>query len=58
VDDTAEKVRVRLDTYREQTRPLLDYYQESKRLRRIDGTQQPAAIHEQIRAIINDPLST
>jgi adenylate kinase len=58
VDDAAEKVRVRLDTYREQTRPLLDYYQESKRLRRIDGTQQPAAIHEQIRAIINDPLST
>jgi adenylate kinase len=52
-DDTAEKVRVRLDTYREQTRPLLDYYRESKRLRRIDGTQQPAAIHEQIKTIIS-----
>ena len=56
-DDTAEKVRVRLDTYREQTRPLLDYYQESKRLLRIDGTKQPEEIHEQIKTIINDPLS-
>ena len=56
-DDAAEKVRVRLDTYREQTRPLLDYYQESKRLLRIDGTKQPEEIHEQIKTIINDPLS-
>ena len=57
-DDSAEKVRVRLDTYREQTRPLLDFYQESKRLLRIDGTQEPEAIHEQIKAIINNPLSS
>ena len=57
-DDSAEKVRVRLDTYREQTRPLLDFYQESKRLLRIDGTKQPEEIHEQIKAIINNPLSS
>jgi adenylate kinase len=57
-DDAAEKVRVRLDTYREQTRPLLDFYQESKRLLRIDGTQEPEAIHEQIKAIIKDPFSS
>ncbi len=37
-DDSEEKVKVRLETYDELTRPLLDYYEKSGRLQKIDGT--------------------
>jgi len=37
-DDTEEKVTVRLETYDEQTTPLLGYYERSGRLKKIDGT--------------------
>lgn len=36
-DDTEETVRYRLDVYREQTQPLLDYYDQAGKLRRVDG---------------------
>jgi len=51
-DDTSDKIRVRLQTYEEQTRPLLGYYEALHRLHRIDGTQTPEAIYEQLRKII------
>ena len=37
-DDTEEKVTVRLETYDEQTTPLLGYYERSGRLKKVDGT--------------------
>ncbi len=37
-DDHEEKVRVRLETYDELTRPLLDYYETSGRLRKVNGS--------------------
>jgi len=52
-DDTAEKVRVRLDTYNRETEPLIDYYQRTGRLRRVDGTGTPEEIYQQIEAIVN-----
>jgi adenylate kinase len=52
-DDTAEKIRVRLATYEGQTRPLLDYYEASHRLRRVDGTREPEAIYADIEKIVN-----
>jgi adenylate kinase len=52
VDDTAEKIKIRLDTYKEQTRPLVDYYDRSGRLHRIDGTRNQDAIHHEIENII------
>src|SRR5215207_1941547 len=36
-DDHEEKVKVRLETYDELTKPLLDYYENSGRLTKIDG---------------------
>jgi adenylate kinase len=47
-DDTPERIKVRLDTYNEQTKPLLDYYERGGRLRRIDGTRDKEAIHKDI----------
>ena len=38
-DDTAEKIKVRLETYNQQTKPLIDYYGTTGRLHRIDGTK-------------------
>ena len=51
-DDTAEKIKVRLDTYNAQTKPLIDYYDKTGRLHRIDGTKKQDAIHEEIERII------
>src|SRR5918912_79951 len=52
-DDTVEKIKVRLATYEEETRPLLDYYEASHRLHRIDGTRDPEAIYMDIEKIVN-----
>ncbi len=51
-DDTADKVKIRLDTYNEQTRPLVDYYARDGRLRRIDGAKNQEAIQEEIGKLI------
>ena len=53
LDDTTEKIKVRLATYEEQTRPLIEYYQSSGRLYRVDGTQGPEAIFQEIEKIIS-----
>lgn len=54
VDDTAEKVKIRLETYNEQTKPLIDYYDRTGRLHRIDGTKKQEDIHKEIEAIIRN----
>lgn len=51
-DDTAEKIKVRLETYNEQTKPLIDYYAKSGRLHRIDGTKDQESIHGEIRDLV------
>ena len=51
-DDAADKIKVRLTTYEEQTRPLIDYYEQSNRLHRVDGTQKPETVNEEIKRII------
>jgi adenylate kinase len=52
-DDTVENVRVRLETYEYKTAPLLDYYQRTRRLHRVDGTQSPEDIYSEIEEILN-----
>ena len=56
-DDTAEKIRIRLNTYNEQTRPLIDYYEKTSRLHRVDGTKDQEAIHQEIKDILG-PLNS
>ena len=51
-DDTADKIKVRLNTYEQQTRPLLDYYQAANRLHRVDGTRDTEAIYAEIEKIV------
>jgi adenylate kinase len=51
-DDAPEKIRVRLETYEQATAPVLDYYDDSGRLQRVDGTKSPEAIYSQIEQVI------
>lgn len=51
-DDHQETVGVRLATYRTQTEPLLDYYEKSGRLRKIDGTGEIEEIYQELEELI------
>ena len=52
-DDDEEKVRVRLETFNRETAPVLEYYQQTGRLQRVDGTQDPERIYSAIEQIVN-----
>jgi adenylate kinase len=41
VDDDPETVRRRLEVYHEQTEPVIGYYEQRGRLRRVDGCGDP-----------------
>lgn len=51
-DDTSEKVKVRLETYEENTKPLLDYYEKSDRLQKVDGTRNPEEIYKELEGLL------
>jgi adenylate kinase len=51
-DDSEEKVKVRLETYDELTKPLLDYYERSRRLRKVDGTGEIEDIYRELNELI------
>jgi adenylate kinase len=51
-DDTSEKIKIRLETYNQQTKPLIEYYDRTGRLHRIDGTKKREEIHKEIEGII------
>jgi adenylate kinase len=52
-DDTAETVRRRLVAYRDQTRPLFDYYEAKGLVLHIDGMQDIDAVSEDMFAALN-----
>lgn len=51
-DDFEEKVRVRLATYEELTKPLLDYYERTNRLQKVDGNRDVETIYGEIDKLI------
>jgi adenylate kinase len=51
-DDTAETVRKRLDTYHDQTAPVLDYFGDLGLVKRIDGVGEIRVITERLRLAI------
>jgi adenylate kinase len=54
-DDAPEKIRVRLETYKNATTPLIDYYESTARLHRIDGTRSREEIYLNIERVMNEP---
>ncbi len=51
-DDKPEVVQHRLAQYREKTAPLIDYYEQRGKLRRVDGSRSADEVNDQIRALI------
>lgn len=51
-DDAEEKVKVRLATYQEQTKPLIDYYENTGRLKRVDGEGEVEEIYNEVDKLI------
>jgi adenylate kinase len=52
-DDKPETIQRRLETYHEQTEPLIDYYEERGLLRRFDGARPMTEVHDHIRATLS-----
>ena len=53
-DDNPETVKARLTTFDEQTRPLLDYYEDAGLLLAVDGQRTPEVIYQDIEKIVLD----
>ena len=51
-DDREDVVRHRLEEYHSKTEPLIGYYDEQGKLRRIDGTREADQVRDQIRATL------
>ncbi len=52
-DDKEETIRKRLEVYRKQTEPLLDYYRKKGILHRIDGQKPAEQVFTEIKNILN-----
>lgn len=52
-DDFEEKVATRLATYDELTKPLLDYYEKSGRLIKVNGAGEVEDIYREVEKLIN-----
>lgn len=55
-DDREDVVRERLRVYREQTAPLVAFYQDRLSYRRVDGSQPPEAVRTAIEAAIESAV--
>lgn len=56
-DDQPEVVRSRLDVYRRQTAPILPYYEQNGRLKRVNGMQDVETVGKAIDAILDQAAS-
>ncbi|QCS41678.1 adenylate kinase [Natrinema versiforme] len=53
-DDTEETVKERLSVFRENTEPVIEYYDDAGVLERVDGEQAPDAVWEDVKETIDD----
>lgn len=55
-DDNLESVSTRLATYEAQTKPLIDYYKISGRLKKVNGEGELEAIYAQVNNLIENAV--
>ena len=53
-DDTEETVKERLRVFRENTEPVIEYYEEKGSLERVNGEQAPDEVWDDVKATIED----
>ncbi|KAF3885620.1 MULTISPECIES: adenylate kinase [Nostocales] len=51
-DDTAEVIRHRLDVYRSETSPLIDFYSDRNILLSVNGNQSPEEVTAELKKIV------
>ncbi len=51
-DDTPESINRRLEVFRKDMTPVIDFYRESGRLAEVDGTTPPEDVHIQIAGLL------
>jgi adenylate kinase len=51
-DDREDKVRARLEVYERETRPLIEYYEKTNRLARVDGLREPESVYADLEQIV------
>lgn len=51
-DDREEVIKNRLEVYRKQTQPLVDYYKEKGLLKVIDATKSPEEVYKQLLTVL------
>jgi adenylate kinase len=51
-DDNEDSVSTRLSTYDELTKPLLDYYEKTGRLKKIDGNRDLEEIYREVESLV------
>ncbi|NIP22717.1 MAG: adenylate kinase, partial [Gammaproteobacteria bacterium] len=52
-DDKPETVKNRISVYREQTQPLIDYYEKQGVLTEIDGDQEISEVTDELLSILS-----
>ena len=52
-DDTEDVIRRRLEVYREQTAPLIEYYRERQQLVSVNGNQSPQEVTDELQNVIH-----
>jgi adenylate kinase len=53
-DDEPEAIKTRLKIYNEQTKPLLHYYDQTNRLKVVDGMKSVKEVNAQIESLLRD----
>ena len=51
-DDTKDKVRARLEVYQRETQPLIDYYEKTGRLQRVNGLRDTEVVFSDLEKLI------
>lgn len=55
-DDKPEAIARRLKVYEEQTAPLIGYYEQAGKLRRVNGAQAPADVERELAAAVKEAV--
>ena len=53
-DDNEETIRKRLDVYTTSTKPIVDYYINTRRLKKVDGGKETADVRDDLVKILNE----
>jgi adenylate kinase len=53
VDDNEETIKQRLKTFHEITKPVIDYYAEQNKLKRVDSEKAPDDVFVEVQAILD-----